>query len=344
MKTLPAADSSAMTEEQRALVRENMGLVGVHLRRVVSPRARCTNTRNREDLFQEGCLGLIRAARRYDPASGIPFRAYALARIRSAVHEALIVDGEIQRPVRRGKGDPADGSPTPERRSPRVRTRSLDRSSGSSRDEELWVDRRVRSEESGPPTIGDRMREKYERAAAHAAASLAQRSCGRDDRARLVDLLLRERFLVPERTARRPLRAIARDTASSYGRVTDAERRIRDLVRGQLESDPEFRLLQSLRRDSAEGADQVVDGSLDEQLRETSTEEFLRRFRTADMPSRGTLIAALVRCGGEGIDEWARDRFFGLPEQDRERVLNAALDDGAAELEATTAKSQARVR
>lgn len=342
MKNLQTAGSPALTQEQRALVNNNIGLVGVHLRRVVSPRARCTNTRNRDDLFQEGCLGLIRAARSYEAGSGIPFPSYALARIRSAVHEALIVDGEIPRhtrrakndPARRETGDPADRPPGRGRRSPRPRTRSLDRPSGSSRDEDVWIDRRVRIDEGGPPTIGDRMREKYERAAGHAAATLARRTCGRDDRADLVKVLLRERFLVPERSARRPLREIARNTSSSYGRVANAERRLRGLVCGQLESDPEFRHLRALRRKSADGARQIVDEPLDAQLRERGAAEFVRRLCAADATAQATLIAALLRCGGEAMERWARDRFFGLSEVDREKVLNASLDDGVAEQEA----------
>ena len=54
--------SSALSADQQALVARNLGLVGLHLRnRVPTPR-QPMRQREYEDLFQEGCLALIRAA------------------------------------------------------------------------------------------------------------------------------------------------------------------------------------------------------------------------------------------------------------------------------------------
>ena len=78
-----------LTEEQRRLVRENIGLVGVHLRRHLADLAVPRRDREGDDLFQEGCLGLVQAARRFDPEGGIAFPAYALPRIHKAVSKAL---------------------------------------------------------------------------------------------------------------------------------------------------------------------------------------------------------------------------------------------------------------
>ncbi len=39
------------------------------------------------DLVQEGCSGLLRALRRYDPGRGVPFAAYATWWIRQALQE-----------------------------------------------------------------------------------------------------------------------------------------------------------------------------------------------------------------------------------------------------------------
>ena len=41
-----------------------------------------------DDLFQEGCIGLVDAARTFDPARGVPFKAYARKRIRWAISKA----------------------------------------------------------------------------------------------------------------------------------------------------------------------------------------------------------------------------------------------------------------
>ncbi len=81
--------ATAMTDEQRGLVADNVGLVRVHLRRYVRPFGGPQRDREWEDLFQEGCLGLIRAATTYSASRGIPFAAYALPRIHNAVSRAL---------------------------------------------------------------------------------------------------------------------------------------------------------------------------------------------------------------------------------------------------------------
>ena len=66
---------------QRARVRNNLGLVASYLRRSTTippqPMSRCEY----DDLFQEGTLGLMRAAVRYDPARDKTFAAFALKHI-----------------------------------------------------------------------------------------------------------------------------------------------------------------------------------------------------------------------------------------------------------------------
>lgn len=44
---------------------------------------------DREDLFQEGIIGLLDAAKKYDPARQIPFGAYATTRIRGSILDYL---------------------------------------------------------------------------------------------------------------------------------------------------------------------------------------------------------------------------------------------------------------
>lgn len=78
-----------LTDEQQRLVRENIGLVSVHLRRYVGNLAFPRRDREWDDLFQEGCLGLIQAAVAFRQERGIPFAAFALARIHNAVSRAL---------------------------------------------------------------------------------------------------------------------------------------------------------------------------------------------------------------------------------------------------------------
>ena len=48
----------------------------------------CGHGLNQEDLAAEAMVGLVKAAKSYDPASGVPFQAYAIHRIRGAVTDA----------------------------------------------------------------------------------------------------------------------------------------------------------------------------------------------------------------------------------------------------------------
>ena len=69
-----------LTDEQRVRVEKNMGLVHVHLSRLVDLRAAATRDREVEDLFQEGMLGLVRAAMTFDPELHGHFVPFALHR------------------------------------------------------------------------------------------------------------------------------------------------------------------------------------------------------------------------------------------------------------------------
>lgn len=78
-----------LSDAQRRLVADNCGLVAVHLRRHVFNLREPRRDREWEDLFQEGCIGLLRAAVRFDENAGIPFAAFALPRIHQAVSLAI---------------------------------------------------------------------------------------------------------------------------------------------------------------------------------------------------------------------------------------------------------------
>ncbi|GIW09287.1 MAG: hypothetical protein KatS3mg061_0344 [Dehalococcoidia bacterium] len=77
------------------LVQENLGLV---YREVARYRAHC---RDLADLVQEGCLGLIHAAERFDPARGVRFSTYAVPWIRQAVDRAARAHQRMVRLPRR---------------------------------------------------------------------------------------------------------------------------------------------------------------------------------------------------------------------------------------------------
>ncbi len=229
-----------LTAEQQKLVAENTGLVGLHLKRRVHSLDLPSRERERADLFQEGCLGLMEAARRWDPASGIPFGAFALLRIRRAVAAALRTGfsepgARVRRPRRRRDPAGEDGRRSDERRrhdpaGPRMH--QLPRDAGAS-----LVDRRQAPGDESGQMPGERLRELIESAARQAASDyLARRSdvAGLDA---VVQRVLEERLLVPDEERRRPLRRIAAETGATFARVENCERALCRMIRSRLASE-----------------------------------------------------------------------------------------------------------
>jgi len=83
---LPApAPTATLDPAARKLVEQHLPLV----RLVVSGvAAKFPRHADREDLASAGAVGLVEAARRFDPALGVPFARYASTRIRGAVLDA----------------------------------------------------------------------------------------------------------------------------------------------------------------------------------------------------------------------------------------------------------------
>ena len=83
--------------ERQAAIEEHAPLVKwVVSRMVVS----ASHEFDREDLISCGTIGLIQAVDRFDSSQGIPFRAYAVSRIRGAIIDALRASDRLPRSVR----------------------------------------------------------------------------------------------------------------------------------------------------------------------------------------------------------------------------------------------------
>lgn len=337
--------SATLTDEQRRLVRDNLGLVAVHLRRNVFNLSRPRRKREWEDLFQEGCLGLIRAAAAFRAERGIPFAAFALPRIHNAVSRALLTRfSTIYVPPRRSS--PKDdssirfASPTSKEMGHPSNPDSIvdSPSIGLRRDEESdrapkvmemsaeLADRAAHCQRSDAasehhPTVGDCLREKYERAVREAARTVSNRASRRGDRQPLVRALVEERFLVPEEESRRPLRRIARETRSSYGRVVDCDRQLNDEVRRTLAADPEFRALQRLSRTDPVGMKRSIDEDLERELAGIAAVEFTRRFAAAQSAERARMLQNLLEAAPGDIGEVIQSRVAALPADARERLF-----------------------
>jgi hypothetical protein len=170
-------------------------------------------------------------------------------------------------------------------------------------------------------TIGERLREKYERAVKEAAQTVSSRTSTRGDRERLVRALVEERFLVPEESSRRPLRHIARDTRSSYGRVADCDKQLNEEIRRTLEADPEFHALQKLSKADPVGGQLSIDENLERRLAGITAAEFTRRFAVAQPNVRASMLQSLLELSPGDLDEMVRIRVATLSPDARERLL-----------------------
>lgn len=308
-----------LTVGQRKLVEENMGLVGLHIRRYVRNTAVGKSDRDYEDLFQEGCIGLIRSARKFDPDGGIPFAAFALPRIHTAVSAALLRDESLIRVPRKRSRKPkckrsVDGSKVeaPKREIPKVYSLDID----------PRLDERVDSVAAGPSrTIGDRLREKYEQALDIATRIVARRKATRSDRAELIERIIQQRLLVPEEDSKTALRQIARDTNSSYSRVLQCERRIQVAMRRALTGDLEFRQLRETARRSEVGSNQEIDPDLEKSLREEAAESCWRRLTALKRPARKRFIRSMGSGADKHTRETFRKMFIALPRSESDELL-----------------------
>ncbi len=273
--------------------------------------------REREDLFQEGCLGLIQAAATYPEQSSIPFAAFALPRIHGAVSRALHTKFHLIRtPAQRkrtAKGD-VDSEGTVSQ--PRVH-------SMSDLQTRRLADRR-RHDPGSPSheTVGDRLRGKYERALRQAQGEVAGGASRRGDREQLVRTLVEDRFLIPSDESRTALRQIARQTSSSYARVADCDKQLTVAVRERLCADPEFEQLRQRARHHPRGVGRCVDPSLDRALAITGADAFVTRFRGAEPTQRGRMISGLLDLTGDDLHDALRACVQRLAEGDRERLLH----------------------
>ena len=80
------------------LARDHLDLVG---RAVAQVSARYPRHVDRDELWSAGALGLVEAARRFDPDAGIPFPHFAMIRIRGAIIDSTRSRDWASRSVRR---------------------------------------------------------------------------------------------------------------------------------------------------------------------------------------------------------------------------------------------------
>ncbi|MCH8964556.1 MAG: hypothetical protein IIB58_06315 [Planctomycetes bacterium] len=246
--------SGSLNKEQAQLVEAHLHLVQGHLRRHVSCPRQPTRSRERDDLYQAGCLGLIEAARLFDRDRGIPFSAFALRRIHHAVSRTAYEGfSTVKVPMRKQMEQHKQGAPMPV-------VHSLEHDPPTRQPE-------ARSDPSGDGTIAARLRQKYISAVERARQVARVGRSRRGDRGLLVDRVVDDRLMIPDDEHKTPLRQIARETESSYARVADCEKRLVAEIARLLERDREFQRLRAQARDSDDGlATRLDETSSDEQI------------------------------------------------------------------------------
>ncbi len=298
----PSGDRSpVMTPEARSLVEKHIGLVGMHLRKRVPTPPSPRRDREYEDLFQEGCLALARAAMEYDPERHGVFVAYAIQRIRRTVHQALHEQFALMRvPPNRLR----EAKHSPEAR--RLQTVV-----------QLPDEAMVASEHApgslgnphGRETFGHRLRQRYERAVRLALRSLEQRPWPRRDPTPILRRFAEERILIEHEALRTPLRQIARDFEISSSRASAYERRLTQEVENQVRQDPQMPLLMRMIRENEGQADGLLDERQCRELEDSEELQFARRFARMDRTDKAGTLMTLLEHANIEMNEVARNLF-----------------------------------
>lgn len=288
-----------MTPEQQALASRHIGLVGVHLRtRVPTPDGPMRH-REYDDLFQEGCVALARAAVRYDPRRDGEFAAYALPRIRGAIHTALherfsIIPVPARVTARaRASGRP---SPFPAQAPPDALSENLAI--------EVPIDPMPRGRGE---TIRHAVRRRFERAVRQAMAELRNRRWRRRNPCSIMACIAAERLLISQECERTPLRQIARQTGVSSSRASAYERQLTDTVSQHLARDVQVALLVQFASEDPAGYESRVDQRRRELLQQAELDTFDARFQTLERSARAELIYAMIEHSAAAVPEVARN-------------------------------------
>ncbi len=305
-----------LTEAQKVQVSQNVGLVAIHLRRRMNLRGEPTRDCEREDLFQEGCLGLIQAVRSFDPSAGIPFAAYALPRIHTAVSRAtqtafatvrkpLIRQRKHQNPVELASVSLLDFEP-----------------------EHREADPRHQPDSEDSETLGTHLRSRFEQTLRSTVANMRSSKTARVDRDKLAQLIIDERLLIPEESARHSLRVIARQTNSSYARVAQCEKKIVQQARQALSADPVTQFIRDKAKTSPNGLDTPMGDRVRHELAQQQVQHFREQFRSADAAAKSRFMLALVERSADSAESFVCNLFARMSDEQRTQLLSTMRTRG----------------
>lgn len=308
------------------MVKDNIGLVYVHMKHYVAPHQIPWTRREWEDLVQEGCLGLIRAAQDFKSKGKIPFAAFALPRIHKAIHRVML--------QRFGGSAAFAGGVWPAKRSlfglperPDWSPRKPRRSAGS----QCPIERLGDWWGTNRETLGMRLREKYERAVRRAMTKVGNEEEGDALTVEVIEAIAEDRHLVPDEHARKPYRAIARRTGAPYARVLQLDRLLQLEIRQSLERDPEFAELKRVAFREPSGVDTPAGDALDQQLARLGAAEILQHVIGLSGEPRQNIIDEMFRLAPQSLLESIQRELESMPVEAREQLFTVAASSCSPE-------------
>jgi len=291
----------ALTHSQQQLVNQHIGLIRLHLRNRVPTPQEPQRNREYEDLFQEGCVALVRAASRYQPDRHGSFPTYALPRIRGAIHAALTEKFSMVHVPTRARLAAAH-SKEAEPGWPTV---------FEGLDDALQIASPTKSctlESQG--TIRHALRQRYEMATRHALADLQSRTWPRRDPSPIMARIAAEHLFIAEESQRTPLRQIARECNISSGRIGDYTQKLKEVMKQHFQADAQVPLLIRFAREDSDGFDGILESQRQEEILQAELDDFESRFAELSTPARAELTYRLIEQSTPAVTEVVRNLYW----------------------------------
>ncbi len=240
----------ALSARQQRLVERHLGLVYLTLDRHPQLILRRRPCREPDELFQEGCLALMKALQTHDPVRHGHFATFALARIHYALslygleHEHAVRVPYITQRRRRAElkacpWTPTDGVPLPKT----VSMQDARRLAGPSLSSERCAEGSQAADAA--VTLGELIRDRYDLALRQVVRDMKNAArCAANNR-EVVERCCEERWEIPEAEMRTSFRELARRLNCSKGRIAHCEERMRINLGKKLIADARY---QALRR------------------------------------------------------------------------------------------------
>lgn len=238
----------AMSARQQRLVERHLGLVYLTLVRhpqLIHRRRAC---REPDELFQEGCVALMKALRTHDPVLHGHFAAFAMARIHYAIsHYALEHEHAVRIPYitqRRRRAElkvcpwtPATGVPLPKS----VSMKDARLHAGPSLSSERFAEGSRAADAA--VTLGELIRDRYDLALRQVVWEMKNAArCAANNR-EVVERCCEERWEIPEGEMRTSFLELARRLNCSKGRIAHCEERMRINLGKKLIADAQYQTL-----------------------------------------------------------------------------------------------------